>query len=261
MEKALAQDRSAGELTSSVPSSSLGLSADESSPMQGPPISSSPLDGDSVGEWFPRIHGRPNQFPGPPEESEFIKTALVDGVWQSDGSQHASSGQVKPSDANRPTTFVAARSGHTTLKVAYFFSGIRRKASIAESLKRLCEDSGLGLELSEIDILVGGAAHDLFDEQRQDDFLQRVEAGEFHMSILSPPCGSWSRANWANKAGPQPCRNRQHPWGLPGQLETQQRRADNGNKFVHFSIRVIKPLPLPGLAASSRGACSSTPRT
>ena len=79
---------------------------------------------------------------------------------------------MKPGDSSRPTLTVAARSGKTTLKVAYFFSGIRRKASIAEALKKLCEDSGIGLEFCEIDILVGGAAHDLFDKKKQDDFLR-----------------------------------------------------------------------------------------
>ena len=64
----------------------------------------------------------------PPKFDGFENTALVDGVWQSDGSQHASKGQVKPGDSSRPTLTVAAQSGQTTLKVAYFFSGIRRKA-------------------------------------------------------------------------------------------------------------------------------------
>ena len=189
------------------------------------------------------------QLPSPPELTEFVNTAMVNGVWQSDGSQHASVGQVKPGDSSRPTLTVAARSGMTTLKVAYFFSGIRRKASIAEALKKLAEDSGIGLEFTEIDILVGGAAHDLFDKKKQDDFLRAVESGEYHMCILSPPCGSWSRANWANKAGPQPCRNRKNPWGLPGQDAPQQRRADNDNEFVHFSIRVIRA----AAAARARG--------
>ena len=88
-------------------------------------------------------------------------------------------------------------------------------------MKKVCQESGTGLEFSQIDILVGGAARDLFDKRKQDDFLRRVEAGECHTCILSPLCGSWSRANWANKAGPQPCRNRQHLWGLQ-----QQRRAN-----------------------------------
>ena len=57
--------------------------------------------------------------------------------------------------------------------------------------------------------------------------------------MFSPPCGTWSRANWANKAGPQPCRNFKFPWGIPGQLAQQPRRATSGNKFIHFSLRAI----------------------
>ena len=135
---------------------------------------------------------------------------------------------------------VAAQSGRTTLKVAYFFSGIRCKASIAEALNNLCLDSGIEVEFTEIDILVGGAAHDLFDKQKQDDFLRAVEDGHYRMCILSPPWGTWSRANWANKAGPQPCRTRKNPWGLPGQTASQQRRADKGNEFVPFALRGIR---------------------
>ena len=58
------------------------------------------------------------QLPSPPELTEFVNTALVNGVWQSDGSQHASVGQVKPGDSSRPTLTVAAQSGKATLKVA-----------------------------------------------------------------------------------------------------------------------------------------------
>ena len=115
-----------------------------------------------------------------------------------------------------------------------------------QSLKKLCADAGYGLEFTEIDILVGGKDHDLFDKARQDEFLQQVEAGAYHINILSPPCGTWSRANWANKAGPQPCRDRQHPWGMPPEKfdpkvrARQLARADDGNEFVHFSVRVIR---------------------
>ena len=57
----------------------------------------------------------------PPKFDGFENAALVDGVWQSSGSQHASKGQVKPGDTSRPTLTVAAQSGQTTLKVAYLF--------------------------------------------------------------------------------------------------------------------------------------------
>ena len=67
----------------------------------------------------------------------------------------------------------------------------------------------------EIDVLVGGKAHDLLDRHSQDQWLARVEAGEFDMLVLSPPCGSWSRANYANDDGPKPVRSRRYPWGIP----------------------------------------------
>ena len=97
-----------------------------------------------------------------------------------------------------------------------------------------------GLKVTEVDILLGGKAHDLMDKDAQNDWIQQVEAGNINMSLLGPPCGSWSRANWANNKGPKPCRNRRHPWGIPHLKRHQQRRAAAGNEFVHFSIRVIR---------------------
>ena len=67
----------------------------------------------------------------------------------------------------------------------------------------------------------------------------RFEAGEFDCVLLSPHCGTWSRANWANGDGPKPCRNRRHPWGIPYARAGAQRRAASGNEFIHFSIRAI----------------------
>ncbi len=43
--------------------------------------------------------------------------------------------------------------------MAYLFSGSQRKASIAKLLQKLCEEAGLGFEVEEIDILVGGSEH------------------------------------------------------------------------------------------------------
>ena len=90
------------------------------------------------------------------------------------------------------------------MRVAYFFSGTERKASIANNLKAMCEAEGFGLEFHEVDTLVGGEDHDLTDPVIQGKWIQRVEDGEFDILIHSPPCGSWSRANWANNLEPQP---------------------------------------------------------
>ena len=166
--------------------------------------------------------------------------AEVDGVWQPDGSRHTRDGRLTSRDVSKGTVTLAAQGNRPTLRVAYFFSGVERKASIAEFLKSLCEKEGYGLELHEIDTLVGGEAHDLMSPEVQDTWIDRIEGGEFDVLFHSPPCGSWSRSNWANDSGPQPCRDRQHPWGLPGQKPAQQRRAAKGNVFVKFTIRALR---------------------
>ena len=165
--------------------------------------------------------------------------ALLDGVWQSDSSRHCLGDRLKGVDVSQGTVTLEAPNGRPTLRVAYFFSGVKRKASIAGFLKTMCVDAKVGLIMHEIDILVGGDEHDLMDKTAQEEWLNRVRGGEFDIVIFSPPCGTWSRANWANDAGPQPRRNRKHPWGLPGQLAHQRKRAQNGNAFVHVAIRGI----------------------
>ena len=68
----------------------------------------------------------------------------------------------------------------------------------------------------------------------------QIRSSEFDIVVLSPPCGSWSRANWANDDGPKPCRDQAQPWGFPSQKAHQQRRADAGNEFIHFSTVAIR---------------------
>ena len=104
----------------------------------------------------------------------------------------------------------------------------------------MCKKSGFGLQFWDNYILVGGSAHDLMSKDAQQEWLSKIEEGQFHFCICSPPCGTWSRSNWANNSGPQPCRDRKHPWGIPGQRRSQQKRADMGNEFIHFAIRMIK---------------------
>ena len=165
--------------------------------------------------------------------------AYQNGVWMPDGSRHTIGMDVDKEALGKGTMLVQPKEGMKTLRVAYFFSGVTRKASIADELRKMCEKDGHGLQVFEVDVLVGGSEHDLLDRVAQDAWLARLEAGEFDAIILSPPCGSWSRANWANEDGPAPCRSRKHPWGFPNLLGAQRRRAESGNEFVHFSICLL----------------------
>ena len=115
-----------------------------------------------------------------------------------------------------PVVLPAGDSG-LALRAAYLFSGKHRKSSIATELRVKCRAANLGLFVEEIDIYNGGSSHDLLDTQVQAQLEARLRGGEFDVVILSPPCGTWSRANYSPKPGPKPCRSRQYPWGFPGQ--------------------------------------------
>ena len=156
------------------------------------------------------------------------------------------------------TVSLAPREGFPTLKVVYFFSGTHRRASIAEHLELLCKRSGVGLCMIEVDTLVGGKDHDLLDRDAQQEWLRRVESGEFHICIFAPPCGSFSRSNYANNLKPQPVRSREHPWGYPWNYGPDRKRVDKGNEFVLIALRGIRAAqqakritcPLPPVAAA-----------
>ena len=127
----------------------------------------------------------------------------------------------------------------SVLRVAYFFAGAERKASIEGHLQRMCDNAGVRLHMETIDIMVGGKAHNLLSREIQDAFIARVEEGSFDMIIFSPPCATWSRAPWANRNGPLPCRDAKSPWGFTDGWAHDRARADVGNEFVHFTLRGI----------------------
>ena len=186
----------------------------------------------------------PSWKPEPPSRQHRTAVNLTpeEAPWRPDTDQSAAHvrPQVNVGSATPGMVSVAPRDGRSTMRVAYLFSGRHRRASIAEELKALCEHSGSGLEFEELDILIGGSAHNLLDAERQNQLIARIEEGYFDLLLLSPPCGSWSRANWRGGRGPKPCRCREHPWGYPNSLAPARRRADQGNEFILFSIRAIE---------------------
>ena len=95
--------------------------------------------------------------------------ALVIGVWQTDASEHTLDGCLKRRDVAGGTATLAPEKGKAKLRVAYSFYGIERKSSIADCLKKDCAAKGFGLEMHEIDTLVGGEAHDPTKPELQDE--------------------------------------------------------------------------------------------
>ena len=55
-------------------------------------------------------------------------------------------------DVSGGSLLVQAMNGKPTLKVAYLFSGVKRKAGIGNALKLLCDKAGFGLVMHEVDI-------------------------------------------------------------------------------------------------------------
>ena len=130
--------------------------------------------------------------------------AKIGSVWQIDGSQHTQKRQVNAGDPREPTVRIPPQEGRRSINVLYLFSGVERRVSIADFLMTLCEKEGVGMNFFDVDIYVGGSAHDLLGEENQGEYIARILAGEFDVIIVSTPCGSWSRANWANNKGPPP---------------------------------------------------------
>ena len=93
---------------------------------------------------------------------------------------------------------LARQKGMPTLRVAYFYAGPDRKCTVGRSLWKLCKASGHGLAIEELDILVGGKSHDLRAKDIQEGYITDAEGGVCDLAMFSPPCGSLSRANFAN---------------------------------------------------------------
>ena len=113
------------------------------------------------------------------------------------------------------TVLVPAPEGAPTMRVVYFFSGKKRKGSIADYLQRLCRHYGCGLLFEEVDIMVGGSEHDLLDRPSQQAYLTRMEQGLFDLAIFSPPLWDVEQGKLAGRraqAVPQP----PAPLGPPG---------------------------------------------
>ena len=84
------------------------------------------------------------------EIPSLAQAARVGGAWQTDGSRHTVGSRLTGEDLQDGTLLVPPREGRTTLRVCYLFSGVKRKASIGEELKKMCLKEGIGLRMFEV---------------------------------------------------------------------------------------------------------------
>ena len=109
--------------------------------------------------------------------------------------------------------------------------------SMIDAFGKACAEIGARLEMEEVCIL-WNADMDLSSDDVQLLFRQAVLSGKYDAGPVTPPCGSFSRLQWANRRGPCPVQSQQWPRGFPWLFGASKRRARRGNELVDFSLQL-----------------------
>ena len=83
---------------------------------------------------------------------------------------------------------------------------------------------------------------DLSSAQSWQCILEKIKTGHYDVLMLSPPCGTYSRARHRSlgKGGPVPLRSSLYPWGFPWLSTTNQAKAQLANFFVKQCFLAIE---------------------
>ena len=93
--------------------------------------------------------------------------------------------------------------------------------------------------MEEWDIL-NGQSFDLLSQDNRKRLLAAISSGHYDAVLMSPPCGTWSRAPWANQFGPRPLRTSNYPWGFPWLEGDRQQKVAASNSMVRLCIDVLE---------------------
>ena len=91
-----------------------------------------------------------------------------------------------------------------------------------------------------VDILRHGSDDDLLDLERQQNFLESIDRGEWDLVIATPPCNTFSRAVFSKSPGPRPRRDVMWPWGFPWLKKEDRVKVDEANNLVTFSFECLR---------------------
>lgn len=129
------------------------------------------------------------------------------------------------------------------LNVLYLFSGLPRKADIRHYLQGCANSMNFLLNIREVDI-ERSPSDDLSNLDLWESILKNICSGVFQVVVLSPPCGTWSRARcqWLHSPGPRPVRDKQHPWGFPWLSNKLHHEVKLANLFVLKSIEIASKI-------------------
>ena len=154
---------------------------------------------------------------------------------------------VAPVEVN--TSFGDCRApadGPASFRVLYMFAGPDRYCGLRDALLRALHDdevSGLPvvrLSITELDILRGGADHDLSAPSHQATWLSNIRRANVDVCVASPPCNTHSRARHSNRRGPPPLRDHANPRGFTHLRGADRTRCDEANALVDFSWAAVE---------------------
>ena len=98
------------------------------------------------------------------------------------------------------------------------------------------------LVLKEVDLLRAGGpgVNDVLDSAVWQGLMLQMQAHEFDMLVITPPCSTFSRARFANSAGPTPLRTKAWPWGFPWLEGVNLAACELGNEFIRLTFEALQ---------------------
>ena len=115
----------------------------------------------------------------------------------------------------------------------YLFAGPRRKSTIGALLRKS------GWNVTDVDILRGGKAHDLTLQAVQKTYLDEIRGRKYDLLLLSPPCDSFTRVKFANPWGPRPLRSKEFPHGFDYLSAPEKHTVQLADILVEFSFTAM----------------------
>eukprot|EP00973_Karenia_brevis_P075057 10429593-Karenia_brevis.AAC.1 len=63
-----------------------------------------------------------------------------------------------------------------------------------------------------MDLLINKWDCDIINDKVWEEVLENLGSGAYDILLVTPPCNTYSRAVFANRRGPEPFRNQDHPF-------------------------------------------------